>query len=167
MTAQPEILFAHVAQCCFIKLRGELRYTHATGIDDLISQITQQQIPCNQLVIDLNQAQFMDSTYIGLLASLARFCRQQQLPKPTLFSTNVEINSLLYGLCLEQAFTIIEQATDAPLALDKAHVITEKAYTEQQQGVMILNAHQALIDLNDKNKAAFQPVVDLLKQQLS
>jgi hypothetical protein len=39
-------------------------------------------------------------------------------------------------------------------------------YSEQEQGGMILRAHEALIALNDKNKADFQPVVDLLKQQL-
>lgn len=163
MTLPQQIYFACLEGCCYIKLCGELRYTHASGMDDLLARLQSQQLPCERLVIDLNQASFMDSTYLGLLASLARFCQQQQLPKPTLFSTQPEINTLLYSLCLDQAFEIVQQPTTAQLSMDP---LQEAAYSEQQQGRMILRAHQALVALNDKNKSAFQPVVELLKQQL-
>ena len=63
------------------KLSGELRYTNATGMDDLVERLFRQQSGCKQVVVDLNAASFMDSTYVGLLASLARYCQQQQLPK--------------------------------------------------------------------------------------
>ncbi|GHG60917.1 hypothetical protein GCM10010919_04820 [Alishewanella longhuensis] len=163
MTIPHQIFFACVEQSCYIKLCGELRYTHATGMDDLLARLVSKEIACDRLVIDLNQASFIDSTHIGMLASLARFCQQQQLPKPTLFSTQAEVNTLLYGLCLDQAFDIIEQPTMQQFSMDP---VAEKNYSEQQQGLMILRAHQALVALNDKNKSAFQPVVDLLKQQL-
>lgn len=163
MSTSQQIFFACIEQCCYIKLCGELRYTHATGMDDLLVRLQSKEIACERVVIDLNQAHFIDSTHIGLLASLARFCQQQQLPKPTLFSTHPEVNTLLYGLCLDQAFEIVAQPTAPQLAMDP---VVEQAYSEQQQGMMILRAHQALLALNDKNKTAFQPVVDLLKKQL-
>jgi anti-anti-sigma factor len=163
MSESPQILFANIDNCCYFKLCGELRYTNATGIDDLIERLFGAQISCRQVVIDLNQATFIDSTYVGLLASLARYCQQQQLAKPTLFSTQTEINELLFSLCLDQAFQIIQQSTSVNADMTS---IAAKVYSEQQQGQMILRAHQALIDLNDKNKAAFQPVVNLLQQQL-
>lgn len=77
-----QILFACVDQCCFFKLSGELRYTNASGMDDLVERLFSAELRCTQLVVDLNEASFMDSTYIGLLASLARYCQQQSLPKP-------------------------------------------------------------------------------------
>lgn len=163
MTEQEQILFACIDNCCYFKLCGELRYTNATGMDDLVERLFSQQLQCQQLVVDLNDVSFMDSTYIGLLASLARYCQQQQLPRPTLFSTHEEVNELLFGLCLDQAFDIVQQATRP--ALDMAGIGAQQ-YSDQQQGEMILRAHEALIALNDKNKAEFQPVVDLLKQQL-
>lgn len=163
MTQQEQILFACIDNCCYFKLSGELRYTNATGMDDLVERLFASQLNCQQLVVDLNDASFMDSTYIGLLASLARYCQQQQLPRPTLFSTNKEVNDLLFSLCLEQAFDIVQQATTAEPAMVS---IAAQDYSEQQQGQMILRAHEALIELNDKNKTAFAPVVELLKQQL-
>ena len=87
MTEQEQILFACIDDCCFFKLSGELRYTNATGMDDLVERLFASQLQCQQLVVDLNDVSFMDSTYIGLLASLARYC-QQQSPRPTLFSTD-------------------------------------------------------------------------------
>lgn len=163
MTEQEQILFACIDNCCYFKLRGALRYTNATGMDDLVERLFSQQLHCAQLVVDLNEVSFMDSTYIGLLASLARYCQQQQLPRPTLFSTHSEVNELLFGLCLEQAFDIIQQPTQH--AVDMV-TVSAQHYSDQQQGQMILRAHEALIALNDKNKSAFAPVVDLLKQQL-
>lgn len=163
MTEQEQILFACVDNCCYFKLRGELRYTNATGMDDLVERLFNQQTGCSQVVVDLNDVSFMDSTYIGLLASLARYCQLQQLPRPTLFSTHAEVNELLFSLCLEQAFDIVQQPTHKVVAMT---AIGTQEYSEQQQGQMILRAHEALIALNDSNKSQFQPVVDLLKQQL-
>lgn len=159
-----QILFACVEHCCFFKLSGELRYTNATGMDDLVERLFSAQIQCNQLVVDLNEASFMDSTYIGLLASMARYCQQQNLPKPTLFSTHALVNELLFSLCLDQAFDIVQQSTHEEFDMTS---VTAQPYSDKQKGLMILHAHEALIALNEKNKAEFQSVVDILKQQLS
>ena len=163
MTALHQLLFACIDNCCYFMLSGELRYTNATGMDDLVERLFASEYNCQQLVVDLNDVSFMDSTYIGLLASLARFCQQQQLPRPTLFSTNCDVNALLYSLCLEQAFDIVQQATTTVPELSG---VSPQQYSDQQHGQMILRAHEALIALNGKNKTAFQPVVELLKQQL-
>ena len=163
MSESSQILFANIDNCCYFKLCGELRYTNATGMDDLIERVFSAPIQCDQVVIDLNQAIFIDSTYVGLLASLARYCQQQHLAKPTLFSTQNEINELLFSLCLDQAFQIVQRPTNVTADMTS---IGAQHYSEQEQGQMILRAHQALIDLNDKNKAEFQPLVTLLQQQL-
>lgn len=159
-----QILFACVDQCCYFKLSGELRYTNAAGMDDLVDRLFSEKIQCRQLVVDLNAASFMDSTYIGLLASLARYCQQQNLPKPVLFCTVPAVNELLFSLCLDQAFDIVQQSTDPAVDLVSVKAVP---YSDQQNGRMILHAHEALIALNEQNKSQFQSVVDLLKQQLS
>lgn len=158
-----QILFACVDQCCFFKLSGELRYTNASGMDDLVERLFSAELRCTQLVVDLNEASFIDSTYIGLLASLARYCQQQSLPKPVLFCTVPAVNELLFSLCLDQAFDIVQQPTHHAVELS---TVQATPYSDQQKGLMILHAHEALIALNEKNKTQFQSVVDLLKQQL-
>ncbi len=159
-----QILFACVDQCCYFKLSGELRYTNASGMDDLVERLFSAKIQCTQLVVDLNQASFMDSTYIGLLAGLARYAQQHQLAKPVLFCTVPAVNELLFSLCLDQAFDIVQQPTHHGVDMSSVQAVP---YSDQQKGRMILHAHEALIALNEKNKTQFQSVVDLLKQQLS
>ena len=159
-----QILFACVDQCCFFKLSGELRYTNASGMDDLVERLFSAKIQCTELVVDLNQASFIDSTYIGLLAALARFAQQHQLAKPVLFCTVPAINELLLSLCFDQAFDLVQQSTDPDIDLTSVQAMP---YSDQQKGQMILRAHEALIALNEQNKTQFQSVVDLLKQQLS
>ncbi|MCC5853778.1 MAG: STAS domain-containing protein [Alkalimonas sp.] len=162
---EAQILFACQKDHCYFKLIGELRYTNASGMDDLLERLFQQQQQplCGQVVVDITEVTFIDSTHIGLLANLARHCQQHQLPRPVLFSRDDEIDHLLRGLCLDQVFDFVAQPKVQHTQLTE---VEPAAYQDQQQGQMILRAHQALLDLSDKNQAEFQSVVDLLKQQL-
>ncbi|WLD59382.1 STAS domain-containing protein [Salinispirillum sp. LH 10-3-1] len=161
---QEHILFAQHNDTCFFKLRGELRHTNATAMDDLIDRLFRQgQLHCAQVVIDLNEATFMDSTHIGLLASIARHCKAQDLPAPTLFSTHLEINDQLVSLRLDEVFELITQPTDQ--AVDFS-AVTSSEHSEDKKARMILRAHEALVELNDANRTAFEPVVELLRAQL-
>lgn len=163
MTEQ-QVFFTRQNNTCFFKLCGELRYSNASGLDELIEQLfEQQQLGCQQVVVDLNQATFLDSTHVGLLASLARHCQQHNLPKPTLFSTVPAVNELLTDLKLDLVFTIVQQDTRNTPALNP---VSAREKTDLEQGRMILRAHEALVELNDANRAAFLPVVELLRTQL-
>lgn len=161
---QEPILFAQNNDTCFFKLRGELRHTNATAMDDLIDRLfRQRQLQCTQVVIDLNEATFMDSTHIGLLASIARHCKAEGLPAPTLFSTHSEINDQLISLRLDEVFELITQPTDQAVDFK---TVTGSDHTEDEKAMMILRAHEALVELNDANRTAFEPVVELLRAQL-
>lgn len=159
-----QILFACQSGDCYFKLTGELRYTNAIGMDNLIERLFYQEKPiCSQIIVDLNEASFLDSTYIGLLASLARHCQQHQLSRPMLFSSNAEINQLLKGLCLDKVFDFIEHSNNKIADLDP---VQTDEYTDKEKGQMILKAHQNLLDLSDSNKLKFEPIVRLLQQEI-
>lgn len=152
----------------FLKLRGELRHDNAGSLEALIEHyFNAQACSIRGAVIDLNDVSFLDSTAIGLLAAIARELGARSLPAPTVFSTNPEINQLLRSLRLDQAFVLVEKATDGR-QLCAVPGITTCADSEPEQcsAAAILRAHETLIDINEGNRAAFQPVVDLLRQQI-
>lgn len=152
----------------YLKLRGELRHDNAGPLESLIEHCFESR-PCTirGAVIDLNDVSFLDSTAIGLLAAIARELRSHDLPPPTVFSTNPEINQLLRSLRLDQAFTLVDKATDGrQLSAVPELAPCPDGEADQCSAAAILRAHETLIDLNEGNRAAFQPVVDLLRQQI-
>jgi anti-anti-sigma factor len=159
----------------YLRMQGELRYTQCNALDLLIEQVfaehDTQSAPLQGVVIDLSGASFMDSTIIGLLASIARGLQSRGLPRATVFVVDPEIRQLLTCLCLDQVFTLVTQTTaetldpDALLALDP-DTAAEASASESQTGAIILKAHEALIGINEANRPVFQPVVDLFREQL-
>jgi anti-anti-sigma factor len=161
---QAQILFGRHGDTCCFKLRGELRHTNASALDDLIERLFRRnELGCAQVVIDLNDASFIDSTHIGLLASIARHCKAQGLPSPMLFSTHPEINEQLFGLRLDEVFRLVEQPTGQAVAFSAA---ASAEHSDADAAQMILRAHEALVELNEHNRSQFQPVVDLLRRQI-
>ncbi|HWS26563.1 MAG TPA: STAS domain-containing protein, partial [Xanthomonadales bacterium] len=97
----------------YLKLRGELRHDNAAPLESLIEHCFEEgHCSIRGAVIDLNDVSFLDSTAIGLLAAIARALQARKLPPPSVFSTNPEINQLLRSLRLDQAFVLVEKATD-------------------------------------------------------
>lgn len=148
----------------YLRLSGELRHHTAGALEALIEQWFGAGEPAVRAVaIDLNEIRFMDSTVIGLLASIARELAAHGLPRATVFSTQPDINQLLRSLCLDQAFSMVERATDGSASSANASELPADA---QCSGAAILKAHETLIDLNEGNRIAFQPVVEILRGEL-
>lgn len=155
---------AEVAGTHFLKLGGELRHDNAAGLEALIEHwFAVDSPPVQSVVIDLCALEFMDSTVIGLLACIVRELDGRDLPQATVFSTQPEINQLLHSLCLDEALTLIKAAPtrDTPLDLESPALAE---LSGQVSAASILRAHEQLIELNEANRSAFQPVVDLLRQ---
>jgi|CXWL01.1.fsa_nt_gi anti-anti-sigma factor len=153
---------------CFLKLSGELRHDSAGPLDTLIERLfaTDGSGIC-AVMIDLNDVEFMDSTVIGLLAGIARELLSRDLPAPTLFSTNEDINELLRSLRFDDVFTLIDQRTDRPLAAGALRSVEELPGDQQHcSAATILKAHEALIEMNEANRDAFQSVVDLFRAEV-
>ena len=152
----------------YLKLRGELRHDNAGSLEALFEHcFDADNNAIRGAVIDLNDVSFLDSTAIGLLAAIARELQARQLPPPTVFSTHQEINQLLRSLRLDRAFTLVDKATDGR-QLSAVADLTQGSDGENEQcsAAAILRAHETLIALNEGNRAAFGPVVDLIRQQL-
>ncbi len=150
----------------YLRLEGELRHDTAGELDAWVQAlVATPDSPLRDVWIDLNQVSFMDSTAIGLLAEIAREMVARGLPAPTLISANAEINDLLTSLRFDEVFKLIEKGSDC-IVHPAEHDLRCTGDSSACSGKAILKAHEALIDLNDANRAAFQPVVDLFREQL-
>lgn len=155
-----KILYSKDAQLYFIKMSGNLRFTLGREFDNLLNMIF-----CDpdfqNIMIDLREAEYLDSTILGLLAKAANFMIKKFRKKALMLSVNENINCLLENIGLSEVFTIIDRGA-APESLKN---LPETRRNEWEDALTILNAHRQLVSLNEKNRQAFKNVVELLEKE--
>ncbi len=151
----------------FIRMVGNLKYTGSSGFDIFLDRFLEHDY--REVVIDLSEASFIDSTNLGLIARIAERARKLGRGPVTIISPNEDLNRILKSVRFDRIFRIIETPMETPIEksdLDEREVETPLGdRPEKDELKMILRAHRTLIEMDDANKAEFQDVVDLLEEQ--
>lgn len=100
-------LFAEKDSSYFIRLVGDIKYTVCSGFDKFIDDIFNEANPVDVL-IDLTEASYIDSTNLGLLAKIAKLMDARHKRKVTIISTNDDINTILVSVGFDEVFDIID-----------------------------------------------------------
>jgi anti-anti-sigma regulatory factor len=72
-------------------------------------------------IIDLRDANYLDSTSLGLIAKIARHTHLNSLPRPSIFSTNENINEILNSMGFDGIFLILKPEFDS-----YRHILSKK-----------------------------------------
>ncbi|QSH41487.1 STAS domain-containing protein [Lentisphaerota bacterium ZTH] len=156
------ILYAVCDGKWIIKFVGDIRYSVARGIQALIDEVVADKNTADML-IDLTQTEYIDSTCLGLMAKLASLLWNRCKKKITLLSTNDNINYLLDSIGFGDVFLIVDDA-EAPLV--RLNEIPKLGNDEIECAKIMLEAHRHLVKLNAKNANEFKDVVALLEKDL-
>jgi anti-anti-sigma factor len=156
-----KILYSKSDQIYFIKLVGNLRFTSGRDFDSLLD-IVFKDPDVKDIMIDMSEADYLDSTILGLLAKIANFMIKKFHRKVTILSTNEDINYLLNNIGLNEVFIIVESCDCSKEILQKIPNIKS---SEQANAITILEAHRQLVKLNEKNRDVFKDVIKLLEQE--
>lgn len=147
-------------QTSWLSFEGPIRYTEAREVKAFLERTVFPRMG-DTMVIDLRKVDSVDSTGLGLLAligrqSLSRFSRRAVILVP-----EGNVAQCLRAMQFDKLFTVstdLEQPRE--LALEK---VTLPGSQEPLVAVM-LGAHKELSQLDDRNKARFTDVVDVLEQ---
>lgn len=158
-----EVLFSIHSNQYFIIIKGELRYSQGNSFYNFIKNMLLDEEHNENTLIDLRECTFLDSTNLGLIAKIANHAIKSNKPKPVILSVNSEINALLESLGFDSVFYITSEKfsthDDDGVSIKKADM------DETNMSKMILEAHEELTMLNDKNKDIFKDVVNLFKKE--
>ncbi|MFA6714322.1 MAG: STAS domain-containing protein [Victivallales bacterium] len=155
-----KILYSKDDQLYFIKMSGDLRFTLGREFDNLLNIIFCDP-EVQDVMIDLREAEYLDSTILGLLAKIANFMIKKFQKKALILSVNENINYLLENIGLSDVFTLVKDG-DTPESLKN---LPETDRNGWKEALTILDAHRQLVNMNEKNRAAFKDVVELLEKE--
>lgn len=144
----------------YVKMSGNLRYTGCANFDSFLTRLFKEHL-CEDIIIDLSEAEFLDSTNLGLMAKAAGFVMKKCGRKMTVISSNESVNDLLTNTGFDQVINIIETIDLDQARLDDLPIPEQ----ERNMAAMLLEAHEALIDMNDENIAQFKDVVEMLRRE--
>lgn len=157
--------FAEKDDITYIKMVGNLKYTTGSGFDRFVDNLVERGF--QNLVIDLSEATYIDSTNLGLIAKLAEESRKDGNKHVSIISTCDDINEILESVRFNRLFTIVKSVEDASEKLCgvQGREIEDVETCKREDLQMLLKAHKALIEAHEDNVPQFKDVVELLEQE--
>lgn len=159
-----KILVATQDDICVIKLVGDIRVTLCSSIDKTIESILSSEKPYQNVLVNVMEADAIDSTSLGLLAKLSIHVKKRYGYRPTIVSTNPSITKLLNGVGFSQIFNILTSLDENCLTAKCQEFNTTSDFTEEQLKQKVIEAHRILMSLNHENQTAFRELVSNLEQ---
>jgi len=124
-----------------------------------------------RFVLDLAQCETMDSTFMGILASVSIAQERGGRERVTVANPNEHVMKLLKTLGLMRLLDVREPGRDTVAELmDRAREtmapVDASEVSHSEQISHTLSAHKALVPLNDGNEERFQSVIHYLEKSL-
>ena len=160
MTDTASVLAAEHDGVHWLKLRGDVRLTLGNTIEAYIARMFST-TRFHGVLIDLVEAEGLDSTTLGLLARIAIRCRERTGAYPTVLAPDPGIRRVLQGVGFDRVFDIRDQLPSVAEALEELPVV---AASEAATRCTIIEAHRTLMDLDERNRAAFVDLVKMLEE---
>jgi len=142
-----------------LRFIGDIRYPLSPSIDRYLDGIFTGPEPVG-FVIDLTETDSIDSTNLGLLARLAMRMQSIDAGRVTVVSNRADINSVLTSMALDEVFDIVE---DTGLEAGPLQEVAQDNADKESLARTLIDAHRALMDLNERNREMFRDVVTHLE----
>ncbi len=155
-----QILDAEAGQTYVLKLVGDVRLTLSTTLEKCIQKMLAAR-HFRQVVVDLSETDNIDSTSLGMLAKLSMHVQNSMRITPVLVYGSPDIHRVLVSMGFEeQVYHLVDHSElqDMP-----AQEVTAAVGTESEVQAHVIEAHKALMSLNEQNADAFRDLVCALE----
>jgi anti-anti-sigma regulatory factor len=119
-----------------------------------------------RMVLDLEHCATIDSTFIGETARLALGQQKAGLGKMVLVNVNKHVHQILNTLGVALLLDIHDARPEGAEAPAEFESVERENQSKLDRIVLMLEAHQQLIDLNAENQVRFRNVIDCLEAAL-
>ena len=163
--SSPASIQVGIAQdAVWIRVDGKGSFQNSTPLKDFSKEMFAR--GHRNFVIDLNGCPVMDSTFMGTLAGLALKVRAEGNGEIRVVNLNERNHSLLCNLGLDQLLQVedLELASSGPLS--QTCTLTAAASDKLAEAKTMLEAHEAVVEVNPENETKFKDVLEFLRQDI-
>lgn len=160
---QGRILVAEHSGAFVVKLIGDVRLSFCTALDAFLERMFASPNFAS-VIIDLTEAENIDSTTLGQLVKIAINADRRFKLHPLLLSTNPDITRVLEAMGFGRVFDIREQR---PQSRDELRDLPQVEGSESAVRERVIEAHQVLMGMSEQNRAKFQELVCALEASRS
>lgn len=154
------ILAAHHDGSYVIRLVGDVRLTLCTAIDEYFQNMFSDP-EFTSVMVDLCEAEGIDSTTLGLLAKLALGVKEKYGFQPAIYSCEPGINRLLRSMAFHRLFELHEEACSNP---DDIAEIPAVQGSEEAVKQKVIEAHRVLMGVSEENRDRFKDLMVALER---
>jgi anti-anti-sigma factor len=145
----------------FVKLGGDLRHPLGPALNALLDRAFAD-AGFRQIVIDLCEAQNIDSTCLGIVARAGVQAQRNGAEKPVIISDNDDINKVLLAMCFDRLFNLVDESGLIGEDLQPVPAAQADAGGMLQ---LVLEAHRRLCAIDERTNAVFRDLVSALEQE--
>ena len=153
------ILSARVDSVEYIRFVGVIRYSQCAGLESHIKQLFKQPT-FSEIALDLEHAEMLDSTVLGLLARISVEYKKISNKKPVIFLHSGELAHILKRVCFDQVFNIIAKSKGD----NEMDFVELASISKNEEEVLecVLEAHKNLAELSITNQHYFTDITRAL-----
>jgi anti-anti-sigma factor len=156
------IFYADHDRVHVLRYVGDIRHPLAASVGAFVERLLARIDGDSALVLDLTEAEAIDSTNLGEMARIADGWSARGGRRATILSTRPEISQVLRCMAFDEVFDICTEST-APAA---GEPIPDIAASRELTLRTILSAHQRLMLMSESNRGQFTEVVNLMEREL-
>ena len=156
-----KILVADSMGDYLLKLSGDVRVTLCGTLNRHIEMIFGSK-DVKQVVVDMLDADCLDSTTLGLLAKLGLHCRKNYGINIQVFCENASILRTLECMSFDEIFDIFQDVPDIKEHSHLHNIRIEKSDIDDVR-LQVLEAHKLLIELSPGNSREFTDLIRALE----
>jgi len=144
-----------------IKLSGDVRLNMCSALEQYLDRMFDDK-EFKNVLIDLSQAEGVDSTTLGQLAKISIIGQEKFGLTPSIITPRADITRILLSMGFDRVFDLL---MDEPQTFCEMSELTCPQEDEQVVKDKVIAAHKILMSLNEENKNTFQELVDCLQDK--
>jgi anti-anti-sigma factor len=158
------ILVSQSAGVAYIRVIGRGSFKNARYVKLFSEKMLE--LGTSRLVVDMQLCTHMDSTFMGVLASLSIQARKRNIQPPRIVNASARVVELLHNLGIDRMLKIETDAVNLTQESFSQVPSSLSFHSKDEITQTMLEAHEALVDSDERNRLKFQDVISYLRDKL-